>query len=290
MKEIVIISGKGGTGKSSICAAIAYLAKAELVVADCDVDAADLHLILHPENSKVQDFYSGVLAEIDPGKCSACGLCYQKCRFDAIEPFEGTYRVIDLECEGCGYCYYICPEDAISLIDQNVGKFLISDTRYGCSLVHAHLKIGADNSGKLVAKVKSEAKAIAKVQDKPYILADGSPGIGCPVIASLAGADYVILVTESSKSGLSDLKRVQELVAKFQIPSACIVNKADINPSVTNDIHKYLNKSKVQHLGDIPYADDFHKAIAMGRSLIEENEARWLPIFTEYWQTIKENI
>lgn len=290
MKEIVIISGKGGTGKSSICAALAYVAKNEVVVADCDVDAADLHLILSPKNGEVQDFYSGVLAEIDPKKCIACGLCRQKCRFDAIEPFEEKYRVIDLECEGCGYCYYICPEDAIALVDQNVGKFMISDTRYGCTLVHAHLKIGADNSGKLVAKVKSEAKAIAKAQSKPYILADGSPGIGCPVIASLAGADYVIFVTESSKSGLSDLKRVQELVEKFQIPSACIVNKADINPQVTGDIHKYLHKSKVHHMGDIPYADDFHKAIAMGRSLVEENQARWLPIFTEYWNAIKENI
>ncbi len=290
MKEIVIISGKGGTGKSSICAALAYVAKEELVVADCDVDAANLHLILKPQNSEVQDFYSGVLAEIDPQKCSACGLCQQICRFAAIESFEGKYQVMDMECEGCGYCYYICPEDAISLVDQNVGKFLISDTRYGCTLVHAHLGIGADNSGKLVAKVKSEAKTRAKAQNKPYILADGSPGIGCPVIASLAGADYVILVTESSKSGLSDLKRVQELVTKFQIPSACIVNKADINPGVTSDIHKYLSKNKIHHMGDIPYADDFHKAIAMGRCLVEENKERWLPIFTNYWQDVKEKI
>jgi MinD superfamily P-loop ATPase len=290
MKEIVIISGKGGTGKSSICAALAYVAKPDLVVADCDVDAADLHLILQPEHCEAKDFYSGVLAEIDPAKCINCGLCAQKCRFAAITAEDGTYRVNALDCEGCGYCYYVCPQQAISLDEQKVGQFMISDTRYACTLVHARLDIGADNSGKLVAKVKNEAKNRAESEGKDFLLVDGSPGIGCPVISSLSGADYVILVTEASKSGLSDLKRVWELLTLFKIPGACIINKADINPEVSKEIQSYLKKSKIYHLGDIPYAEDFHQAIAMGRSVIEENETRWLPVFSEFWQVIKEKI
>lgn len=290
MKEIVIISGKGGTGKSSICAALSYVARNDVVVADCDVDAADLHLILKPEHSDARDFYSGLLAGIDPARCIACGLCAQKCRFDAIEFQEDSYRVKALDCEGCGYCYYLCPQHAISLNEQKVGQFIVSETRYSCTLVHARLDIGANNSGKLVAKVKNEAKHRAELEGKSYLIVDGSPGIGCPVISSLSGADFVILVTEASKSGLSDLKRVWELLLLFKIPGACIINKADINPEISSTIQSFLQKNKIHYLGDIPYSDDFHHAIAMGRNLIEENETRWLPVFQNYWEAIKEKI
>lgn len=290
MKEIVIISGKGGTGKSSICSALAHLKKDNLVLADCDVDAADLHLIFEPHNSIETDFYSGVVAEIDQEKCTGCGLCAARCRFRAIVAEGEKFKVNELDCEGCSYCYYLCPEHAIEIPEQNVGKYFVSESRMDFSLVHARLKIGAENSGKLVARVKNVAKEQAVKEEKDFLLVDGSPGIGCPVIASLSGADFVVLVTEASKSGLNDLTRVWELVEKFKLPGACLINKADINKSITNEIRKFLQKKGIVDLGNIDYSDDFPKAIAMGHTLIEENEERWTPIFSKIWQTIEERL
>ncbi|HCM15051.1 MAG: ATP-binding protein [Candidatus Cloacimonadales bacterium] len=290
MKEIVIISGKGGTGKSSICCALAHLWKEDAVIADCDVDAADMHLILHPQSSDSKDFFSGVKAIIDPKVCSSCGLCASVCRFDAIRKHEGKYLVNELDCEGCAYCYHICPTGAISIPEQNVGQYHISQSRLGCTLVHAALNIGAENSGKLVSKVKSEARHQAKLENKEFLLVDGSPGIGCPVIASLSGAHFVVLVTEVSKSGLSDLKRVWELVKKFKIPGACILNKADINPDICKEMKEYLHKEKILNLGEIPYSEDFPAAISMGKTLIEQNESTWRPVFENMGNAIKEKI
>jgi MinD superfamily P-loop ATPase len=290
MKEIVIISGKGGTGKTSFCAALAQHLQDDLVVADCDVDAADLHLIFEPHNSLATDFYSGVLAHIDPLRCIDCGICAEKCRFDAISNASGQYTVDAVDCEGCGYCYHLCPENAISLKEQMVGQYMSSETRFECTLVHARLRVGADNSGKLVAKVKAIAKDTAKDQGKSYLIVDGSPGIGCPVIASLSGADYVILVTEASQSGVSDLRRIWELVKMFQIPGALIINKADINPTVTKQLHSFAKKEKILLLPEISYSDDFPKAISMGQSILETNPARWQPVISEIWKAIKERI
>lgn len=288
MQEIVCISGKGGTGKSSVVSALAWIAKDDLVVADCDVDAADLHLIFAPEHRSSEDFYSGVLAVIDPALCTACGLCAVKCRFDAIEKRGATYAVSDLDCEGCGYCFHVCPVEAIRLEEQNVGQCYISNSRYGCTLVHAKLGIGADNSGKLVAKVKNEAKDLTKREGKHYLLVDGSPGIGCPVISSLSGANVVLMVTEPSLSAQSDLSRLWELIQKFQIPAACIINKADINPELTSDIKTYLKKEGIRHLGDLPYDSDFQVAITNGRSVVEINNAKWQPVFYKIWTGLKE--
>ncbi len=288
MREIVCISGKGGTGKSSVVAALAFLAKENLIVADCDVDAADLHLIFAPQTRKSEDFYSGVKAVIDPKKCTGCGICAEKCRFDAIIPKGNVYEVPLLDCEGCGYCFHLCPHDAIRLEEQMVGHSYISDTRYGCSLVHARLGIGADNSGKLVAKVKNEAKALAKTENKDYILVDGSPGIGCPVISSLSGADMVLMVTEPSLSAQSDLARLWELIQKFQIPAACIINKADINPAVSEKIRKWLKKEGIRHLGNLEYSEDFQKAITHGKSILEINKDKWQGKFQEIWDALKE--
>ncbi len=290
MKEIVIISGKGGTGKSSICSALAYLLKDAAVVADCDVDAADMHLILHPQTTQSTDFYSGVQALIDPALCISCGICASVCRFSAIHEDQGTFRVNGLDCEGCGYCYYVCPVQAIALPEQNVGAYHVSRTRLGCSLVHAGLKIGAENSGKLVSKVKSVARQQAELEHKEYLLVDGSPGIGCPVIASLSAANYVILVTEASKSGLSDLKRVWELVKKFKIPGACIINKADINPGISKEIAEFMREEELLALGEIPYSTDFPTAISQGKTLIEQNEQIWRPVFEQMWGSIKERL
>lgn len=290
MKEIVILSGKGGTGKSSVCSALAHIKKDNILVADCDVDAADLHLIMAPENVPGVDFYSGIIAEIDAEKCIACGLCAQKCRFDAISLYEGKYRVEPLDCEGCAYCHYICPVEAIAIPQQNIGNYFQAESRLGFTLVHARLNIGAENSGKLVAKVKSIAKEQCKKEGKDFMLVDGSPGIGCPVISSLSGVDYVVLVTEATYSGLSDLERLWTLLDMFKLPGACIINKADINPSVASEIRKFMQKKKIADLGDIPYSEDFPKAIAMGRTLIEENETRWRPVFEKIWKAIEEKI
>ncbi len=289
MKEIVIISGKGGTGKTSVAAALAFMEKS-LVMADCDVDAADLHLILKPTVESSEDFYSGVKAVIDAAKCTGCGLCEEICRFNAITHPGGLYQVNSLDCEGCGYCYWVCPVKAISLPEQKVGQSFISQTKLGCKLVHAKLGIGADNSGKLVAKVKKDAKALADKNGLNYLLVDGSPGIGCPVIASLSGADFVLLVTEPTLSGLSDLKRVWQLAAQFRIPSSCIINKADINPQITERIKEFLLQNDILLVDEIPYDEDFSRAITLGQSLVEYDPAKWQPRFARIWETLTKEL
>ena len=288
MKEIVIISGKGGTGKTSITAAFAMLGREAVVVADCDVDAADMHLLMQPDWSFSEDFYSGVIASIDQEKCLRCGKCQSICRFNAIPMINGEYVVSKLNCEGCGYCARICPADAIKMIEQNVGKFFISNTKADNKLVHARLKSGADNSGKLVAKVKKEAKLIAEKEQKEIIIVDGSPGIGCPVVSSLSGANYVVLVTEPSVAGLHDLERVYQLVEKFGIPAGCIINKADINQDVTDRIMIFLSDNSIDHLGNLPYDEDFTKAMTEGKTIVEDQESHLKNLITEMWKKIKE--
>lgn len=285
MKEIVIISGKGGTGKTSVAAALATVAS-KVVMADCDVDAADLHLILKPAILTSEDFYSGVKAEIDPAQCSSCGECERICRFGAISHEDGVYNVNPLDCEGCGYCYHICPAEAISLPEQLVGECYLSDTKLDCQLVHAKLGIGADNSGKLVAKVKKDAKEAALKNQMDYILVDGSPGIGCPVISSLSGADFVLLVTEPTLSGLNDLQRVWQLTAQFQIPAGCIINKADLNPRIRDQIKQFLADHEIWQVCDLPYDNDFSQAITLGQSLVEFNPSKWKQLFVDIWDSI----
>jgi len=285
MKEIVIISGKGGTGKTSVAAALAFIVP-NAVMADCDVDAADLHLILKPEVISSEDFYSGVKAEIDPGICLGCGECEIVCRFYAISHANRVYKVNPLDCEGCGYCFQVCPAQAISLPQQKVGQCYFSNTRIASRLVHAKLGIGADNSGKLVAKVKKDAKEEAIRTGREYILVDGSPGIGCPVISSLSGADFVVLVTEPTLSGLNDLQRVWQLTAQFQIPAGCIINKADLNPQITARIKAWLAQNGIWHVDDLPYDEDFSRAITLGQSLVELDPAKWQPRFARIWQNI----
>lgn len=287
MKEIVVISGKGGTGKTSITTSFAMLGGKNVVVADCDVDAADMHLLLQPDWHFSEDFYSGVIAEIDHDKCIKCGKCANVCRFNAIPIIDKKYEVNKLNCEGCGFCYHICPRDVISMIEQNVGKWYISDTKADNHMVHAALKIGADNSGKLVAKVKKEAKQIAAAEKKDFIIVDGSPGIGCPVVSSLSGADYVVLVTEPSVSGIHDLKRVNELVKKFKIPAGCIINKADINKDITKEIKTFLKKENIQHLVDLPYDETFTKAMTAGKTIIEFGESKIKQDIENSWEKIK---
>ncbi|MDD2229331.1 MAG: ATP-binding protein [Candidatus Cloacimonetes bacterium] len=288
MKEIVVISGKGGTGKTSITAAFAILGGADIVVADCDVDAADMHLLMQPVVKKEEDFFSGYAAEIEQSKCVKCGLCAEICRFDAITLEDGRYQVSRIDCEGCGYCARVCPAEAINMVEQNVGKMYISETKVGNIMVHARLRSGADNSGKLVAKVKQEAKQIAQDTGKEYVVVDGSPGIGCPVVASLSGADFVVLVTEPTVSGLHDLKRVSELVRMFHIPSGCIINKADLNKTVTQQIASFLSQNNIVHIGNLPYDEAFTKAMTIGQTIIEYQDTALAALLKANWKQIKQ--
>ena len=290
MKEIVIISGKGGTGKTSIAASFAILGGQNVIVGDCDVDAADMHLLLAPDFNSSEEFYSGELASIDPEKCTNCGLCEEICRFDAIHQLNGQYRVDPLNCEGCGYCARICPVSAIQNKDLKVGHCYISKIKTGSTMVHAKLGIGADNSGKLVAKVKNEAKRIAQEKKIETIVIDGSPGVGCPVVSSLSGANFVVLVTEPSVSGLRDLKRVYQLVKKFHIDAGVIINKYDINLQLKNSIEEFVASENILHIANIPYNINFSKAMTYGKSIVEFEDETLQQLVKESWEKILKTI
>ena len=289
MKEIVVISGKGGTGKTSITASFAILAAEEIVVADCDVDAADLHLLLMPDFATSTDFYSGELADIDPDTCTACGACLKVCRFDAISAMDNRYVIDPIKCEGCGYCARVCPVKAISNRENKVGTWYLSTCKNRGSMVHATLAIGAENSGKLVARVKNEAKSLAKNLGKEFVLVDGSPGIGCPVVSSLSGASFVVIVTEATVSGLHDMKRVYELVKRFHLKAGCIINKYDLNTDLSEDMEAFLKQEKIIHIANLPYDEGFTDAMVYGKTVMEtETHTILKSILTMSWKTIKE--
>jgi len=288
LKEIVVISGKGGTGKTSVTASFAILGGPDVVLADCDVDAADMHLLMDPVVRLTEPFFSGAIAEIDQDLCSGCGLCDDVCRFDAIDEQAGRYVIDPLNCEGCGYCPRVCPQKAIKMLDANVGDWYKSITRSGTPMVHAKLGIGADNSGKLVTKVKDEAKQLAQAEGKSILLVDGPPGVGCPVVASLAGADYVVIVIEPTVSGIHDLKRVQELIVKFRIHSGCIINKFDINHQVTADIKTFIETAGIDHIADIPYDISFTEAMMEGKTIVEFSPHGTGQYLIESWNKIKQ--
>ena len=288
MKEIVVISGKGGTGKTSLTASFAMMGATDVVLADCDVDAADMHLLMQPDFQVAENFYSGEVAYIEQSDCISCGICKDVCRFDAISVIDGQYIVSPLDCEGCGYCARVCPTETIINNDLLVGKLFVSNVKTGSKMVHAHLGIGADNSGKLVAKVKDEAKALALKYEKDYVLVDGSPGVGCPVISSLSGANFAVLVTEPTISGFHDLKRVYELVKKFNIKAGCIINKADVNIEKQIEIKQFLVDEGIEHLIDLPYNEDFTKAMTLGQTIVEYENKELTSLLEQAWEKIKE--
>lgn len=291
MKEIAIISGKGGTGKTSITAALAYLAKGEAIIADCDVDAADMHLLLKPDFANSEDFYSGKIAKINSSKCIQCGECKAVCHFDAIQISNGAFVVSEINCEGCGYCANICPVDAIEMKDQLTGEFYVSKTRLKTILVHAELRIAAENSGKLVSKVRKEAKHLANKLNVPFVIIDGTPGIGCPVTASVTGADYVVIVTEPTVSGIHDLSRVYELVKRLGIRAGCIINKTDLNEEVSRQVKSFLKINNIELITELPYDNVFTKAVTSGITVMENNSGEIIKSrLTECWTKIKEII
>jgi MinD superfamily P-loop ATPase len=285
MKELVVISGKGGTGKTSIVASIASLAR-DKVLADCDVDAADLHLILDPEIKSEQDFYGGKIAVLDKDACTECGKCIELCRFGAI---SDIYEVDLLSCEGCGVCAYFCPSKAIEMVEKIAGKWFVSDTRYG-PLVHAKLGIAEDNSGKLVSRVKEIAREIAAESGYELIVIDGSPGIGCPVIASIAGASLILIVSEPTVSGIHDMKRVIDLSKHFRIKSMVCINKYDLNLDNVKEIERYCAENDVTIVAHVPYDLDFTRAQIEAKSITEYSDGDSSREIRMMWEKISDEL
>ena len=264
MKELIVISGKGGTGKTSLLAAFASLAKG-MVLCDADVDAADLHLIMDPRIVERHDFESGHSAVINPDLCTRCGLCRELCRWNAISQ---AFVVDPIACEGCGVCYYFCPEKAIEFPSDTCGEWFLSDTRFG-PMAHARLGIAEENSGKLVSLVRRQGKLLAEKKNLNLLLTDGPPGIGCPVIASLGGAMAALIVTEPTVSGRHDMERVAELSAFFRVPAMVCVNKYDLNPDMGRAIEAYAKEKNVTVMDRIPFDPIFTKAMVQGKTIIE---------------------
>ncbi len=289
MKQLVILSGKGGTGKTSVAAALAQLASQELsiVMADADVDAANLELVLDPTKQEVQDFTGGKVAAIDPAKCTACGICNEVCRFEAIIPGDEAYRVDALACEGCAACYTQCPEEAIRMEEEQDGQWFRSDTRFG-PLFHAHLFAGRENSGKLVTLVKQQARLLALDTGAALVLVDGPPGIGCPVISASAGVDLALHVVEPTVSGVHDLERIMATTDHFGVPSFVAINKADLNPTRAREITAFCAARGVEVMEQIPYDDVVTEAMVHGQPVTEYSDGPVTEALSDIWHRIRQ--
>ncbi len=271
MRELVIVSGKGGTGKTSVTASLAALAD-QPVICDCDVDAADLHLILEPKIRENHDFLSGHEAVIRESDCIGCGICQDVCRFGAVIDDVETFSIDPIACEGCGVCVHFCPQKAIDFPESLCGKWFVSETRLG-PMVHAKLGVAAENSGKLVSLVRTEAKHLAEEENRRMVIVDGPPGIGCPVIASITGASQVLIVTEPTVSGEHDLERVMGLARHFQIPSLVCVNKWDINEEMTIRIEQKARDLGAGIAGRIRYDQAVTRAQILQKTIVETDAA-----------------
>lgn len=271
MREIVVISGKGGSGKTSVTAALADLISKEepLVLCDFDVDAPDLHIIAKPTNTVSTDFVSGHTAIFKPDDCIDCGQCLEFCAFDAInQTKDGQYPVQESACEGCKVCVELCPTQAFDFVPRHCGHSFVSQTRFG-TFVHAQLTPGAENSGRLITLLKQQAKSIARANNIETILCDGTPGIGCPVISSLSGATMALIVVEATPSGLSDFERVHSLCKHFRLPVAVIINKADLNPTLTDTIREKVPAMGATIVGELPFDRHVTAAMIETQTLIE---------------------
>jgi MinD superfamily P-loop ATPase len=268
MKQLVILSGKGGTGKTSVSAAFAHLASIEglavrLVLVDADVDAANLELVLSPNNLETHEFIGGQIAVIDDEVCGRCGTCNLVCRFDAVFETSGIFQVDPIACEGCAACFYQCPQEAIHIEPQRAGKWYFSRSRYG-PLFHAALRPAQENSGKLVSLVKEKAKLLAKNKNYELMLVDGPPGIGCPVISAVSGANLALIIVEPTAAGIHDMRRVLKTAAHFDIPAMVCINKADIYPEGISQIEEFCQANGIQVVGKIPFDTAVIEAMVEG--------------------------
>ena len=279
MKELVIISGKGGTGKTSLIASFAALSKNK-GLADTDVDAPDLHLILSPNIKHEEAFRGGHKAIIDKEKCTECGECQNLCRFEAISE---DFVVDNIACEGCGVCVHFCPAEAISFPQKVCGKWFISDTRFG-PMVHAQLGIAEENSGLLATLVRNQARIVTQEKGLDLILTDGPPGIGCPVIATVAGASAAMIITEPTISGRHDLQRVYGLTQHFQIPALVCINKFDLNEYMTEEIEKFCKAQKIPLGGKIPFDPKVTEAVVDGKTIVEYTNGSISEVIAQVWQ------
>jgi MinD superfamily P-loop ATPase len=284
MREIVVVSGKGGTGKTSLTAAFADLAR-YAVVCDLDVDAADLHLLLQPLEERREIFISGHEAVIDPDACTGCGACAAMCLFGAVRSAGGVYRVNPLRCEGCKVCVAFCPSGAVSFPDKRCGEWFVGNTRFG-TMVHARLHPGAENSGRLVSLLKKEARGIATRDGREIILCDGAPGIGCPVISSLSGADVAVIVTEPTPSGLHDLERVLELCGHFRTPACVIINKCDLSHGMAEKIGSRCRAGGHEVVAHLPHDEIVFEAMLTGRAVTEMPDSPFTDVLRRAWKRI----
>jgi MinD superfamily P-loop ATPase len=282
MKQIVVISGKGGTGKTVLTASLASLSKNKVMV-DCDVDAADLHLLLKPEIKERHEFRSGVTARIDKDICQECGECLSVCRFEAISE---DFTVDPVSCEGCTICSHICPAGAIVMEENVAGEWYLSETKYG-PLVHAKLGIAEENSGKLVAKVRQIAKDIAEKERRDYIIIDGPPGIGCPVIAALTGVDLALIVTEPTLSGMHDMERVAQVSKHFGISTKVVINKYDLNPKNSETIKQICAQAEIEVVALLPFSRQVSESIVQGIPLVEFSRNGIAGDIALLWERIK---
>jgi MinD superfamily P-loop ATPase len=282
-KQIVILSGKGGTGKTTVATALSEISEDKVVI-DTDVDAANMHLVFDYYINAEYDYYGGKKAEINPNKCSQCGICESVCRFDAIKDF----KVNRTGCEGCGFCFRVCPDNAISFYESKSGIYSECELEDHSKFYYAQLLAGEGNSGKLVSEIKKKAYENIKENVK-WIIIDGPPGIGCPVNASLSGVDFVVIVTEPTQSGLHDLKRLIDLLNIFKIPSGVIINKFDINIDVSNSIEDFIKPEGIILLAKIPFDPNFIKAIQNSKSIIEYDHT-YVERFETIWNDIQKNI
>jgi MinD superfamily P-loop ATPase len=297
MKQLVILSGKGGTGKTSVAAALAHLASEEMpiVLADADVDAANLELILAPTKLEEHVFMGGQVAVINTDLCQLCGRCYEVCRFDAVIhdasfPGDDTYRVDALACEGCASCVYQCPEDAIHSEEQQAGLWFRSDTRFG-PLFHAHLFAAQENSGKLVTLVKQHGRLLALDEGRELLIVDGPPGIGCPVISANAGADLALLVTEPTVSGVHDLERILGTVNHFRVPALVLINKADVNPTQAAGIEAFCRAQGIDLVGKLPYDTVITEAMVRGQPVtVYQPKGTVTSALRELWARLRKRL
>lgn len=292
-RQVVILSGKGGTGKTSVAAALAHLAAAEqrLVLVDADVDAANLELVLAPTRLDEHVFMGGQVASIDPDLCRSCGRCFEVCRFEAVTPGDhGAYRVDPLACEGCASCVHQCPEGAIQVQEQQAGLWFRSDTAFG-PLFHAHLFAGQENSGKLVTMVKQQGRLFALDQGRELLLVDGPPGIGCPVIAASSGADLALVVTEPTVSGAHDLERILGTANHFRVPALVLINKADVNPAYSDEIEAYCRANGIEVTGRLPYDTAVTEAMVHGQPVTAFQPAGALALaLGQVWARLRERL